>query len=92
MTDSNRMLLGLVALFVGVYLLPLNVRPLSVPDEMRYGEISREMLASGDLIVPRLNGMRYFEKPAGGYILNAAAMAVCMAGISCCGGRSFPSP
>ncbi|MEZ6033027.1 MAG: phospholipid carrier-dependent glycosyltransferase [Planctomycetaceae bacterium] len=76
MTSSTRMLLGLVALFVGVYLLPLNARQLGVPDEMRYGEISREMLASGDFIVPRLNGMRYFEKPAGGYIMNAAAMAV----------------
>jgi 4-amino-4-deoxy-L-arabinose transferase len=76
MADANKMILGLVGLFVGVYLLPLDARQLAVPDEMRYGEISREMLASGDFVVPRLNGMRYFEKPGGGYVLNAVAMAI----------------
>jgi len=67
---------GLVSLFLVVYLLPLNVRELSAPDEMRYGEIAREMLATGNFIAPRLDGLRYFEKPAGGYVLNAAAMAL----------------
>ena len=67
---------GLIVFFVCVYLLPLNARQLAIPDEMRYGEISREMIASGDFIVPRLNGLRYFEKPAGGHILNAVSMLV----------------
>lgn len=62
--------------FIAVYLLPLGFRPMIVPDEVRYGEIPREMIATGDWVVPRLDGLRYFEKPVLGYWLNGLSMLV----------------
>ncbi|MBT7351705.1 MAG: hypothetical protein HN811_04530, partial [Phycisphaerae bacterium] len=34
----------LAIVFVGIYLLPLGLRPLVVPDEARYGVIPAEMI------------------------------------------------
>ncbi len=48
-------------------------RPLANPDEGRYSEISREMAATGDWVTPRLNGIKYFEKPPLQYWASAAA-------------------
>jgi 4-amino-4-deoxy-L-arabinose transferase-like glycosyltransferase len=55
-----------VILFVTIgllFALFLGSRPFSVPDEGRYVEIPREMTVTGDWLTPRLNGVKYFEKP-----------------------------
>ena len=52
---------------------PLNTPHLFEPDEGRYAEIPREMVASGDWVTPRLDGIKYFEKPALQYWATAAA-------------------
>ena len=68
------LLLGLVcAVLFG---LRLGSSPLPNPDESRYAEIPREMLATGDWVTPRLNGVNYFEKPPLVYWLVAASQKV----------------
>ncbi|MEI6809940.1 MAG: phospholipid carrier-dependent glycosyltransferase, partial [bacterium] len=68
--------IALFACFLLVYILPLGVRTLVIPDESRYAEIPREMISSGNWVTPTLMGIRYFEKPVLGYWLNAASMSV----------------
>src|SRR6185369_4589718 len=54
----------------------IGYRKLVKADEGRYAEIPREMVASGDWLTPRLNGFKYFEKPALQYWATAAAFSV----------------
>ncbi len=72
MTRRERTKLLLLWFCLG--LMPLLVRPLWEPDEGRYAEIPREMLATGDWLTPRLNGVLYFEKPPLQYWLSALSM------------------
>jgi hypothetical protein len=75
--SSKNSRLDLLLLTLGVALLlglHLGRRSLWEPDEGRYAEIPREMLATGDFVTPRLNGVKYFEKPPLFYWIEAAAM------------------
>ena len=60
-----------VALLYGPH---LSRRALWSPDEGRYAEIPREMVATGDWVTPRLNGVKYFEKPPLFYWIEAGAL------------------
>ena len=50
----------------------LDMRRLQHADEGRYAEIAREMAVSGDWVTPRLNDLKYFEKPPFQYWMGAA--------------------
>jgi 4-amino-4-deoxy-L-arabinose transferase-like glycosyltransferase len=46
------------------------------PTETRYAEIAREMLATRDWLIPRLNGIPHFHKPPLAYWSAASGMAL----------------
>ncbi|GHS92754.1 glycosyl transferase [Synergistales bacterium] len=62
--DKKSLPLFLCAIFFIIYISPLATHPLMEPDEGRYAEIAREMNESGDYVTPKLNYVKYFEKPA----------------------------
>ncbi len=66
----------LAAVLFALWFGTLETRGLFWPDEGRYAEIAREMVASGDYVTPRLNGLKYFEKPPLQYWASAIAFRV----------------
>jgi len=76
--DASFLATALVLLLVGalVWFGGLGHRKLIKPDEGRYAEIPREMVVSGDWLTPRLNDLKYFEKPPLQYWTTAAAYEV----------------
>jgi 4-amino-4-deoxy-L-arabinose transferase-like glycosyltransferase len=73
---TRRGVVVLLLVFTAIWFSNLDYRRLVHPDEGRYAEIPREMVASGDWITPRLNGIKYFEKPALQYWITAAAYSI----------------
>lgn len=66
MTDlhkSRPFVWALFIVFCVVWFYTLGARTLVPTDEGRYAEMAREMVATGDWITPRLNAIKYFEKP-----------------------------
>jgi len=66
----------LVVMFALLWFGTLEHRRLINPDEGRYAEIPREMVASGDWTTPRLNDIKYFYKPPLQYWATATAFTV----------------
>ncbi|MBC3928517.1 glycosyltransferase family 39 protein [Undibacterium sp. CY21W] len=74
--DSPRTLWALAIGFLIIWFYMLGARTLVPTDEGRYAEMGREMLATGDWITLRLNGIKYFEKPPLQNWMNALTFAV----------------
>jgi 4-amino-4-deoxy-L-arabinose transferase-like glycosyltransferase len=70
---STRVLWALFSVLALLWFVNLDARRLVHPDEGRYAEIAREMAATGDWVTPRVNGLKYFEKPPFQYWVTAVA-------------------
>lgn len=66
----------IAAALIVIWFANLDYHKLIRPDEGRYAEIAREMAVTGDWITPRLNGIKYFEKPPLQYWATASAFKV----------------
>src|SRR5581483_3918212 len=85
----SRDLVWLIPVFAIYFGFLLDGRALWSPVEGRYAEIAREMAVSGDYVTPRLNGVKYFEKPQLFYWLEVSSFK--LAGVSESALRFWPA-
>jgi 4-amino-4-deoxy-L-arabinose transferase-like glycosyltransferase len=77
MLSSTRVKILLAVALLGLaWFVGLGHRDLFQTDEGRYAEIPREMLVSGDWVTPRLDTLKYFEKPPLQYWATAVAYTI----------------
>ncbi|MDD5241495.1 MAG: glycosyltransferase family 39 protein [Sulfuricella sp.] len=70
---AQRGFILLLATLLLIWFGTIDYRHLVKPDEGRYAEIPHEMMVSGNWLTPRLNDLKYFEKPALQYWATAVA-------------------
>jgi 4-amino-4-deoxy-L-arabinose transferase-like glycosyltransferase len=63
----------LFAVLSALWLTDIGDRKLANPDEGRYSVLAMHMADTGDYVTPRLNGLKYFEKPPMQYWATALA-------------------
>ncbi len=69
-------IVSLAFIILAFYLLWLGSYSLFTPDEGRYSEVAREMIATGDYITPRVDGVAFLDKPILYYWLQAASIHI----------------
>jgi 4-amino-4-deoxy-L-arabinose transferase-like glycosyltransferase len=74
--SRSRWIVDVLLVCTLIWFVGLEYRGLAMPDEGRYADIAREMLDSGDWVTPRLNGIKYLEKPPLQYWATAAVFAL----------------
>ncbi|MEO8505021.1 MAG: glycosyltransferase family 39 protein [Acidobacteriota bacterium] len=76
MSSKRQLVLGVFLGLALLFFLPTGWRALWSPDEGRYAEIPRAMVQSGDWVTPRIDGIKFFDKPPLAYWCEALAIRV----------------